>query len=313
MLSSQVREILTGVEAVIVDEIHAVAQTKRGSHLALTLERLDDHVRATPRRATEPRDPADRPLGHAAAAGADRPVPGRPEAQVRDRRRRAAEGARPRDRRPGRGHVRPGRARLPERGRPAADRNRALRPRPLDLAGDLPEAAGAGPGTHLDDHLRQQPPRRRAPGQAPERAGQRRRRAGAAGDRARGATTRPAERSEEAPARTRDALRRDRPRPPRLALPRGADRGRGAAQVRAAALPGRHQLAGAGDRHGRRRPGDPGRVAEVGDPRPAADRPRRPRARRGLERPDLPQIPRRPARVRGGRQADARSARSRRR
>jgi ATP-dependent helicase Lhr and Lhr-like helicase len=45
MMSSSVREILTGVEAVIVDEIHAVAQTKRGSHLALTLERLDNMVR----------------------------------------------------------------------------------------------------------------------------------------------------------------------------------------------------------------------------------------------------------------------------
>jgi ATP-dependent Lhr-like helicase len=45
MLSSSVREILTGVEAVIVDEIHAVAQTKRGSHLALTLERLDQWVK----------------------------------------------------------------------------------------------------------------------------------------------------------------------------------------------------------------------------------------------------------------------------
>jgi ATP-dependent Lhr-like helicase len=45
MLSSSVREILTGVEAVIVDEIHAVAQTKRGSHLALTLERLEHLVR----------------------------------------------------------------------------------------------------------------------------------------------------------------------------------------------------------------------------------------------------------------------------
>ncbi len=41
MLSSQAREILGGVEAVIVDEIHAVAPSKRGSHLALTLERLD--------------------------------------------------------------------------------------------------------------------------------------------------------------------------------------------------------------------------------------------------------------------------------
>ncbi len=44
MMSSAVREILTGVDAVIVDEIHAVAQTKRGSHLALTLERLDHMV-----------------------------------------------------------------------------------------------------------------------------------------------------------------------------------------------------------------------------------------------------------------------------
>ena len=40
MLTSGAREILTDVEAVIVDEIHAVAATKRGSHLALTLERL---------------------------------------------------------------------------------------------------------------------------------------------------------------------------------------------------------------------------------------------------------------------------------
>src|SRR5262249_53311055 len=45
ILSSDAREILTGVEAVIVDEIHAVAQSKRGAHLALTLERLDHLVR----------------------------------------------------------------------------------------------------------------------------------------------------------------------------------------------------------------------------------------------------------------------------
>ena len=44
MLTSQARRILVGAEAVIVDEIHAVAPTKRGSHLALTLERLDHHV-----------------------------------------------------------------------------------------------------------------------------------------------------------------------------------------------------------------------------------------------------------------------------
>ncbi len=44
MLTSQAREMLTAVEAVIVDEIHAVAATKRGSHLALTLERLSAGV-----------------------------------------------------------------------------------------------------------------------------------------------------------------------------------------------------------------------------------------------------------------------------
>ncbi len=45
MLSSGARDILTGVETVIVDEIHAVAATKRGAHLALTLERLDQLAR----------------------------------------------------------------------------------------------------------------------------------------------------------------------------------------------------------------------------------------------------------------------------
>jgi ATP-dependent Lhr-like helicase len=54
MMSSSVREILTGVEVVIVDEIHAVAQTKRGSHLALTLERLDHMVRTEGKREQGP-------------------------------------------------------------------------------------------------------------------------------------------------------------------------------------------------------------------------------------------------------------------
>ncbi|MDJ0108842.1 helicase-related protein, partial [Rhodococcus erythropolis] len=41
MLTSAARETLVGVDTVIVDEVHAVAGTKRGSHLALSLERLD--------------------------------------------------------------------------------------------------------------------------------------------------------------------------------------------------------------------------------------------------------------------------------
>jgi ATP-dependent Lhr-like helicase len=44
MLTSRARETLRGVEAVIVDEIHAVAGSKRGAHLALTLERLTAQV-----------------------------------------------------------------------------------------------------------------------------------------------------------------------------------------------------------------------------------------------------------------------------
>ena len=129
MLSSGVREILATTEAVIVDEIHAVAQSKRGSHLALTLERLD-HLVSPGRRGEgedceQQREVAD-PLTHASrSSGIQRiglSATQRPleriaqflvgsEAGVQDRRRRARQGARPRDRRPGRGHGRP-------RGRP---------------------------------------------------------------------------------------------------------------------------------------------------------------------------------------------------
>ncbi|HEX4189569.1 MAG TPA: ATP-dependent helicase [Marmoricola sp.] len=41
MLTSQARESLRGIETVVLDEVHAVAGTKRGAHLAISLERLD--------------------------------------------------------------------------------------------------------------------------------------------------------------------------------------------------------------------------------------------------------------------------------
>jgi ATP-dependent Lhr-like helicase len=44
MLTSGAQEILRDAEWVIVDEIHAVAGTKRGAHLALTLERLEQEA-----------------------------------------------------------------------------------------------------------------------------------------------------------------------------------------------------------------------------------------------------------------------------
>ncbi|MGO3886861.1 MAG: DEAD/DEAH box helicase, partial [Mycetocola sp.] len=41
MLTSAARETLRSVDTVIIDEIHAIAASKRGAHLALSLERLD--------------------------------------------------------------------------------------------------------------------------------------------------------------------------------------------------------------------------------------------------------------------------------
>src|SRR5450631_4024957 len=69
------REMLRHVETVIVDEIHAVADDKRGAHLALSLERLEALVERPPVRiglsATQ------KPIERVAQflAGSDRPVP----------------------------------------------------------------------------------------------------------------------------------------------------------------------------------------------------------------------------------------------
>ncbi len=50
MLTSQARETLRGVQTVIIDEIHALAPTKRGAHLMLSLERLEAITDAAPQR-----------------------------------------------------------------------------------------------------------------------------------------------------------------------------------------------------------------------------------------------------------------------
>jgi len=42
LLTSRARETLAGIDTVIVDEIHALAGTKRGAHLAVSLERLEE-------------------------------------------------------------------------------------------------------------------------------------------------------------------------------------------------------------------------------------------------------------------------------
>src|SRR5437868_3347542 len=52
MLTSNVREMLRGVDTVIIDEIHALVPNKRGAHLALSLERLS-RLTEKPRQALE--------------------------------------------------------------------------------------------------------------------------------------------------------------------------------------------------------------------------------------------------------------------
>lgn len=50
LTSPKSREALCAVETVIVDEIHALVRDKRGSHLAITLERLAAHCQRQPQR-----------------------------------------------------------------------------------------------------------------------------------------------------------------------------------------------------------------------------------------------------------------------
>jgi ATP-dependent Lhr-like helicase len=79
MLTSSARDTLQGVETVIVDEIHAMATTKRGAHLALSLERLEQVTGRPPQRiglsATQrPLEETARFLGGYDDAGTPRPV-----------------------------------------------------------------------------------------------------------------------------------------------------------------------------------------------------------------------------------------------
>jgi ATP-dependent Lhr-like helicase len=50
LLTSRAREALAGVDTVVLDEVHAVAGTKRGAHLAVTLDRLDALLEAPAQR-----------------------------------------------------------------------------------------------------------------------------------------------------------------------------------------------------------------------------------------------------------------------
>ena len=69
LLTSRAREGLASVETVIVDEVHAVAGTKRGAHLAVTLERLE-----ALRRAAAPQGEVAAPLQRIGLSATQRPL-----------------------------------------------------------------------------------------------------------------------------------------------------------------------------------------------------------------------------------------------
>ncbi len=267
MLTSAARDTLAGVQTVIVDEVHAVAATKRGAHLALSLERLDA-------AAGEAR-PADRAVGDGAPARGGGPVPVRARA---DDDRRAAGGQ----------DVRPVRAGAGARhGQPGEQHHLARRRGPHRR----PDR-----GAQLDDRVRQLPAAGRATHRPHQRDSRRahRRRTGRRPNRQVAGGRPPT----SWPAGSLGATAAG-PRPPRLGVQGAARRRRGRPQDRAAQGRRRDLEPGAGHRHGRGRPGDPGGGAAVGGQRPAAHRPGRPPGRRDLPRRAVSQAPHRPDRLRG--------------
>ena len=154
LLTSRARELLRSVDTLILDEVHAVAGTKRGAHLALSVERLEALAAQPPQRiglsATQ------RPLeeiGRSSRAAA------RSSSSTRAWRRSSTSRSSSRSR------TCASRAEIARGGLGAA----------LDLAVDLSGARRARPRAPLDDRLRQQPPARRAARAAAERGWPRRR------------------------------------------------------------------------------------------------------------------------------------------
>ena len=308
MISSQAREILTGVEAVIVDEIHAVAPSSEAP------------ICADPGATGPPRQPTSRSSGSASrrpsgrssasatssweqgasARSSTRPSPRSSTSRSSSRSRTWSSRARSTTS----VATGPTPARLPTRTqhlarahRPGPDRGvaRSGDQHPLDLAGDLSRAAPAGPRAQLDDRLRQQPARRRADRQAPQRDAQRRARPTSCRQPSTPATPRTAS---EAPAEIARAHHGSLSHEERALVEELLKSGELPCLVATSSLELGIDM-GAVDL-----------VIQVESPKSvtrgaAASRPRRPHPRRGLEGADLPQVPRRPARVRGGRPPDA--------
>ena len=304
-------ETLTDVHTVIVDEVHAVAATKRGAHLAVSLERLDALARASPRSASASRPPCGRSTRSPGSSAARR----RSRSWRRGRRRRSTCAVVV----------------------PVDDMLNPPPPPGADAAAGEPDAAADAP---IDEDWFADGGRQRSARVAPSMTGSlwphveeaivdrivqhrstivfcnSRRLA----ERLTGRLNEiyserlglDASRCRPIPAAMMaqagiDGRRRPGAREgaPRLGVEGAARAGRGGAEVRHPALRRRDQQPRARHRHGRRRPGDPGRGAAERRIRSAAHRPRRPPGRRGQPGGAVPQAPRRRAAHRDRHRADA--------
>ena len=206
------RETLRSVRTVIVDEIHAVADDKRGAHLALSLERLDALADARPQRIglSATQRPIELVADFLGGAGRPRPaiVPDRPPARRRPRDRDAAGRARSRrDARAVGRHLRPDR--------------RARRRASIDAG--VREHAPHGRAARAQPRERRRRGRRRHASRQPVAQDPARRRAAPEGRRNPGARR-------HGVARARHRHRRRRPRmPDRIAARRSRSRGSGSA------------------------------------------------------------------------------------
>ena len=222
LLTSRAREMLKSVETLILDEVHAVAGTKRGAHLALSVERLD--------RLTE------EPVQRVGLSATQRPM---------EEIGRFVSGGRP--------------IQLVDAGRAKELDLKVVVP--LEDMREPGEGGSIWPSIYPEvlELVRQH-------------------RSTIVFVNNRRLAERLALRLNELANEGVEEERADRDRagPPRLARPRAAARGRGAPEEGRDPVPRRDVVARARDRHGRRRPRDPGRVAQVGGARPPAGRSRGP-------------------------------------
>ena len=313
LLTSNAREALRSIDTVIIDEIHALVPTKRGAHLALSLERLErlrDAGRAPMQRiglsATQrPLDEVARFLGGTLhrAAPASTPVR-KAEASGRQTPTAAPIERDPDDaihdefavRRGGAASYRP--VTIVDTSREEAARADASKSRSRTWRGSARSRRSRAARRRRGRCARSI--WTRDPSAAP-RAG-----AGAPSTLIFVNSRRIAERL--AAALNELAGEVARALAPRLAGAAAAHRDRGSAEGRPDPRPGRHLVARARHRHGRDRSRDPDRGAAVGRERHAAHRPRRAHHRRGQPRRHRPEVPRRPGRLRRGDARDARGA-----